>query len=555
MLSGFIANVLMVVAILKNKSLRTPMNMDLVSLACADAIVCVLVIPIRLLLYNTNGDYLALCKGAVCLKTLCDSVQPCMLVATSFERYKSIAKPFDTIGKKRRTLIIVISVWIICGLLAILCTVSFSDGSTFYPCYVSGDMKRKAIDSLLFEPRYFREGIITLPIGIVCIVNVILFYGLMMRVLREHTAKMGKKKTLFKNTVAPIPPVAVSILGLKTGDIPNENKQVESTSKVILTHQENCTETVKKETIPIARIGTSALIKENNENDVIHTDTKLLAPNAGPAFIDTGSRKMSIKPTRMNIRYIENRDNCKDDRGSCFNHKLGENGESLNTRLSLHNACSMPVCVDQNDLTSQVFRPNKFSCSENSKTVQQAFCISNPVTQQTDIPYPPFADKSYSVDSRTVIKSLDCRSKRDKQSEIIRKTDTVDCSTNTGHDSDKLEIITDAKTQHTVPGYIYKLDDDSYVALQTDGILEHDYEYNAIGICRDIHGVRSITSDTTNKPNETFSMDTPIKLGLICEENMAGNEEQYANSDCNKKSKGAVNDPALVKQNSLTHDC
>ncbi|XP_052224754.1 5-hydroxytryptamine receptor 2B-like [Dreissena polymorpha] len=35
MLSGFIANVLMVVAILKNKSLRTPMNMDLVSLACS----------------------------------------------------------------------------------------------------------------------------------------------------------------------------------------------------------------------------------------------------------------------------------------------------------------------------------------------------------------------------------------------------------------------------------------------------------------------------------------------------------------------------------------
>ncbi|XP_052260989.1 uncharacterized protein LOC127865139 [Dreissena polymorpha] len=53
------------------------------------------------------------------------------------------------------------------------------------------------------EPRYFREGIITLPIGIVCIVNVILFYVLMIRALRGHATKMARKKNVFNNTVTP----------------------------------------------------------------------------------------------------------------------------------------------------------------------------------------------------------------------------------------------------------------------------------------------------------------------------------------------------------------
>ncbi|KAH3782303.1 hypothetical protein DPMN_160217 [Dreissena polymorpha] len=235
MVSGLVANVVIIGTILKNKSLRTPMNMDLVSLAFADAIVCVFVIPIRLALYNSDavlhGEYLSLCKGEVFLKTLCDSVQTFMLVATSFERYKSIAKPFDTKGNYRRTLIIVISVWIVCSVLAIFCTFSFPDGATFYPCYIRGDMKRKAVDIPLLAPRFFREGILTLPVGIVCIVNIILFYGLMMRVLREHTTTMRKKKVMFKNAVSPQPSVKASNSRLKSGDFNINNGMFEDSSK------------------------------------------------------------------------------------------------------------------------------------------------------------------------------------------------------------------------------------------------------------------------------------------------------------------------------------
>ena len=101
--------------IVKEKALRNSLNLSLVSLALADFIVCIGVLPIRFILYNDMHTQITesfICKLEVFFTTVCDIVQPVMLVATSFERYKFIAKPFTNKGKERRTTGTIIVSWI-----------------------------------------------------------------------------------------------------------------------------------------------------------------------------------------------------------------------------------------------------------------------------------------------------------------------------------------------------------------------------------------------------------------------------------------------------------
>ncbi|KAH3877334.1 hypothetical protein DPMN_001197 [Dreissena polymorpha] len=60
------------------------------------------------------------------------------------------------------------------------------------------------------------------------------------------------------------------------------------------------------------------------------------------------------------IRYIEHSENSKDAHGSCANLKSGEYSKYSNTRLSLYNANSIPVCVIDRDIESDsTNNPNK----------------------------------------------------------------------------------------------------------------------------------------------------------------------------------------------------
>ena len=187
MVLGACANVVTICTIMRNKHMQSPMNISLISLAVVDLFACVLVIPLRLCLNNaslTGSSLKHVCKTLVFMKSLCDYAEPCMLVATSFERYQAIAKPFENRNKKRRIIIITVTTGVVCAMLASVGVMKFHDGAAIFPCHTLDDDH----DGLLF-----REAFVTLPFGLGCISFVLIFYILMIRTLREHSNSLFKK--------------------------------------------------------------------------------------------------------------------------------------------------------------------------------------------------------------------------------------------------------------------------------------------------------------------------------------------------------------------------
>ena len=197
---GAVGNILIIFVICRTRSLRTAMNANLVSLAVADLIVCFILVPLRLVLYNDIffdvTNYRALCQIDVFIKTTCDSAQLFMLVATSFERFQSIARPFEKQGHAKRTAISLTVAWLLSLSLGTFNSQYCSDGATVYPCYT----QRKN----LFPGQWGdKERSITLPLGLLCLLLVIIFYGKIMKLLNEHNTTMQNRFKTFKNKVSP----------------------------------------------------------------------------------------------------------------------------------------------------------------------------------------------------------------------------------------------------------------------------------------------------------------------------------------------------------------
>lgn len=203
MVFGIVGNTLTIVTILKTKQLRSPMNISLVSLALADLFACVVVIPLRLCVYNTTVDgprLRSICQSLVFLKSLCDYSEPCLLVATSYERYQAIAKPFESRNKQRRITVIAALTVLLCAGFASVSVTNFHDGALIFPCHA---------DDIASHTMVFRETMVSLPFGICCILFVLIFYILMIKTLHGHSQTMGKKthplndRLGFKNKVQP----------------------------------------------------------------------------------------------------------------------------------------------------------------------------------------------------------------------------------------------------------------------------------------------------------------------------------------------------------------
>ena len=194
---GSFANILIIFVICRTRSLRTSMNANLVSLSVADLIVCIFLIPVRLILYNIDnsaiGSISVLCRIDVFLKTMCDSAQLFMLVATSFERYQSIARPFEKQGHVKRTVVSVTVSWLLSLGLGIFTSQYCGDGGTIYPCY---DQTHQIFSGHWGD----KEKNITLPVGLICLFMVVVFYGRIMKLLNEHNTSMQKR---FKTKVSP----------------------------------------------------------------------------------------------------------------------------------------------------------------------------------------------------------------------------------------------------------------------------------------------------------------------------------------------------------------
>lgn len=222
MVLGIVGNTLTIVTILKTKQLRSPMNISLVSLALADLFACVVVIPLRLCVYKAAMDgprLRSICQSLVFLKSLCDYSEPCLLVATSYERYQAIAKPFESRNKQRRIIVIAVLTVLLCAGFASVSVTNFHDGALIFPCHADDEASHTLV---------FRETMVSLPFGICCILLVLIFYILMIKTLHVHSQTMGKKtrplkdRLGFKNKVQPSNEATTE--SKETKDVPNKTK-------------------------------------------------------------------------------------------------------------------------------------------------------------------------------------------------------------------------------------------------------------------------------------------------------------------------------------------
>ena len=330
MVIGFFGNILIVSTILKNKYLRTPMNISLVSLALCDIVVCVCVLPVRLFLYSStfSATYThVLCRVDVFLKSLCDYVQPTMLVATSYERYKSIAKPFQSKSKMKRTVILISATWGTCICCGAVSAVLLKDGATIVPC-------NKDIITAVYSGVSvvnYREAYVTFPLGFTCIIIVSIFYYLMIRTLHQHSNKMKKqfKTKSFKNKVHPDPKTKTDQTVTKDLNLETLTVQplvVEKSEAINLSDNSGQTSGTTIQTPDSAKtfsentnlttVNTDDLEKKDQSlkvEDAIHNETETVTPDsnsdcqkAEDVSPDVALRRISIRKTRDNILFPSN---------------------------------------------------------------------------------------------------------------------------------------------------------------------------------------------------------------------------------------------------------
>ncbi|CAF1443375.1 unnamed protein product [Adineta steineri] len=118
---GTIGNLLVIIVIQRNRSMRTVTNMFIMNLAAADLLVLVFCLPATVVQDVTKTWFfgLALCKFVNYVQNMSISVSVLTLMAISIERYQAIVHPLKFSGTKQRARILILSVWILSLLLVL----------------------------------------------------------------------------------------------------------------------------------------------------------------------------------------------------------------------------------------------------------------------------------------------------------------------------------------------------------------------------------------------------------------------------------------------------
>ncbi|CAF1107044.1 unnamed protein product [Rotaria sordida] len=140
---GTIGNLLVIIVIQRNRSMRTVTNMFIMNLAAADLLVLVFCLPATAVQDVTKTWFfgLILCKFVNYIQNMSISVSVLTLMAISVERYQAIVYPLKFTGTKQRARILILSVWILSLLLvlpdAIMMTLSRQFGDQIKTIYLT----------------------------------------------------------------------------------------------------------------------------------------------------------------------------------------------------------------------------------------------------------------------------------------------------------------------------------------------------------------------------------------------------------------------------------
>ncbi|XP_071949289.1 probable G-protein coupled receptor No18 [Antedon mediterranea] len=121
-ITGLLGNVLVIVAVCKTCKLRTATNWFIVSLACADLLVCVVIIPFAITLIAFGRWVLGtvMCYIWSSLDIMCCTASTLSLCAVSLDRYWAILTPlrYTSSMSFRRYRLMIMFVWIFSSALA-----------------------------------------------------------------------------------------------------------------------------------------------------------------------------------------------------------------------------------------------------------------------------------------------------------------------------------------------------------------------------------------------------------------------------------------------------
>ncbi|CAF3523178.1 unnamed protein product [Rotaria socialis] len=140
---GTIGNLLVIIVIQRNRSMRTVTNIFIMNLAAADLLVLVFCLPATAIQDVTKTWFfgLGLCKFVNYIQNMSISVSVLTLMAISVERYQAIVHPLKFTGTKQRARILILSVWILSLLLvlpdAIMMTLSRQFGDQIETIYLT----------------------------------------------------------------------------------------------------------------------------------------------------------------------------------------------------------------------------------------------------------------------------------------------------------------------------------------------------------------------------------------------------------------------------------
>ncbi|XP_022106459.1 D(2) dopamine receptor-like [Acanthaster planci] len=186
---GIVGNVLVCVSVYRNRNLRTANNAVLVNLAVADLVVCFTGIPIMLAeVFNSFSDCHPyggiICPVQTFFHVTSSSVQLVTLVSISFERYEAIVRPFETKKKRRRVIVGTTLSWIMAIVIAVPASVLLKKSSLYLLCTCQ----------LHEQPSDYVHILIISPLGIGCLVCVVLFYLKIFRTVRKHVKEKHQSR-------------------------------------------------------------------------------------------------------------------------------------------------------------------------------------------------------------------------------------------------------------------------------------------------------------------------------------------------------------------------
>uniref|UniRef100_A0A0N4ZRI5 G_PROTEIN_RECEP_F1_2 domain-containing protein n=1 Tax=Parastrongyloides trichosuri TaxID=131310 RepID=A0A0N4ZRI5_PARTI len=118
-LATVIGNVLIIVAVLRFRTLHTAINFLILGLAVADLLVALFVMPFAVYVYMHDGNWLLgsrMCDMYTAGDVACSTASILLLAVISFDRYRAVSSPIEYSRQSKnikRVLLILLAIWII----------------------------------------------------------------------------------------------------------------------------------------------------------------------------------------------------------------------------------------------------------------------------------------------------------------------------------------------------------------------------------------------------------------------------------------------------------